>query len=266
MAFLMLLHEKIRLQRKVNTLTYKQLRASNKKERITKNIACLQKYYDKKTNNLQKQAQMLQSQATVFFQNQMGLGTQNQSFNPFNMNAGGGITSFVANQMLGSLLNGGNAIELPDGQGGKTSVKFDPDKFNTMMTEYMSGTLKEQIGDDKKGTGKYGSNGQYEKADVQAFMQAMTAAQNNQAQAQSICSQMSSQYQSNISVWLAAQEAQIEAEQDEVLLPLKAEETDMDLERESYEIQLKDAQARLDGIKQACDQGIKDSAPTFGLG
>ena len=40
----------------------------------------------------------------------------------------------------------------------------------------------------------------------------------------------------------------------------------MDLDKESCEAQLADAKARLESIKQACSEGIKDSAPTFGLG
>ena len=134
------------------------------------------------------------------------------------------------------------------------------------MSEYMTGGLKEQIGDDNKGTGKYGSNGQYDKVDVQAFMQAMTAAQSNQSQAQAMCSQMSSQYQSNMSIWLEAAKSQLEAEQDMELAPLEMKETEMDLDKESCEAQLADAKARLESIKQACSEGIKDSAPTFGLG
>ena len=99
-----------------------------------------------------------------------------------------------------------------------------------------------------------------------ALQSAMSVANSQVQQRQYASQQMSSQYQSNVSIWLQAQEAQLEAEQDEVLLPLKSEETEMDLERESYEMQLADAKARLDGIKQACSEGIKDSAPTFGLG
>ena len=57
---------------------------------------------------------------------------------------------------------------------------------------------------------------------------------------------MSAQYQSNVSIWLEAAKEQ--------------------LERESCEAQLADAKARLESIKQACSEGIKDSAPTFGLG
>ena len=78
--------------------------------------------------------------------------------------------------------------------------------------------------------------------------------------------QMSSQYQSNVSIWLEAAKSQLEAEQDMALAPLEEQETEMDLDKESCEAQLADAKARLESIKQACSEGIKDSAPTFGLG
>lgn len=263
MAFLMLLHEKMRLQRKVNKLTLRELKLSSRKERITKNISRVQKMYSSKMTQLEKQAQMMQSQFTVQLQNAWGLGTQNQIFNPM---GGSGITSFVANQLGSMLANGGKAIEMSDGNGGKTSVTFDQDKYNGMMNEYMSGTLKEQMDSSNKGTGKFGSNGTYSKVEVQAFMQALNAAQQQQSQAQMMSQQISSQYQSNMSIWLEAQKAQLEAEQDAALAPLEAEETDMDLEKESCESQLADARARLESIKSACSEGIKDSAPTFGLG
>lgn len=92
MAFLLLLHEKMRLKRQVNKLTLKQLRYGNRLDRMTKNISRVQKMYSSKMTQLEKQAQMMQSQASVFFRNQMGLGMDNQAFNPWNM-SGGGITS-----------------------------------------------------------------------------------------------------------------------------------------------------------------------------
>ena len=130
----------------------------------------------------------------------------------------------------------------------------------------MAGTLKAQTGEDGKLTGKYGADGTYTKEQFQAFSQAMQAAQGQQANAQMMQQQLSAQYQSNMSIWLAAQKAQLEEEQDAALLPLEAEETDIDLDNQSCEAQLADARARLDSIKQACSEGIKDSAPTFGLG
>ena len=209
---------------------------------------------------LEKQAQLMQNSFTTQLQNAWGLGTQNQMFNPM---MGGGITSFVANQ-LGAMLSGG-AVDISDGKGGKTSVDISG-VYQNMLSEYMAGTLKAQTGEDGKLTGEYGADGTYTKEEYQAFSQAMQAAQGQQANAQMMQQQLSAQYQSNMSIWLAAQKAQLEEEQDAALLPLEAEETDIDLDNQSCEAQLADARARLDSIKQACSEGIKDSAPTFGLG
>lgn len=262
MAFLMLLHEKMRLQRKVNKLTLQELRLSSRKERITKNISRVQKMYSSKMSQLEKQAQIMQSQATVFFQNQMGLGTQNQAFNPWNMN-GSGVTSFVLNQM-GSMLASG---QIPKDKDSKFDA-IDGTRFQEMLQDYYVTGLQQTKGTDGNylGDDKFGTDGKFTKDEVTAFKMAMSAAQNNQSQAQAMCSQMSSQYQSNVSVWLEAAKSQLEAEQDMALAPLEEKETEMDLDKESCEAQLADAKARLESIKQACSEGIKDSAPTFGLG
>ncbi len=262
MAFLMLLHEKMRLQRKVNKLTLQELRLSSRKERITKNISRVQKMYSSKMSQLEKQAQIMQSQATVFFQNQMGLGTQNQAFNPWNMN-GSGVTSFVLNQM-GSMLASG---QIPKDKDTKFGA-IDGSRFQEMLQDYYVTGLQQTKDADGNylGDNQFGTDGKFTKDEVTAFKMAMTAAQNNQSQAQAMCSQMSSQYQSNISVWLEAAKSQLEAEQDMALAPLEEKETEMDLDKESCEAQLADAKARLESIKQACSEGIKDSAPTFGLG
>lgn len=265
MAFLMLLHEKMRLQRKVNKLTLRELKMSSRKERITKNISRVQKMYSSKMTQLEKQASILQKQFTVGIQNSMGLGTQNQMFNPY---GGGGITSFVANQLGNFLSNGGQPIPL----GNDKTVSFSNQRIQEMMNDYYSGGFKPVY--DKEGdtsvsniTGYQGLSGNnYTKDEYACFQRALNAAQQQQSQAQMMCQQMSSNYESNISVWLEAQKAQLEAEQDMALAPLEAEETDMDLEKESCEAQLADAKARLESIKQACSEGIKDSAPSFGLG
>ena len=274
MAFLMLLHEKMRLQRKVNKLTYKQLRASNRKERITKNIERVQKYYSKKHDTLQKQAQLMQSQATVFFQNMMGVGAQNQMFNPFcYQNGNAGMTTAVAQVMSGWAQD---VSAHPD----KYKYKYNEDgtqkegqltgeRAAQLWNAYLNGQIAPEVVDQKQ-TGFYLINGDSSnKVNPQewaALQSAMTQANGQVQQRQQAAGQMSSQYQNNVSIWLSAQEAQLEAEQDEALLPLQAEETDMDLEKESCEAQLADAKARLESIKQACSEGIKDSAPTFGLG
>ena len=267
MAFLMLLHEKMRLQRKVNKLTLRELKMSSRKERITKNISRVQKMYSSKMTQLEKQASILQKQFTVGIQNSMGLGTQNQMFNPY---GGGGITSFVANQLGNFLSNGGQPIK--DAKGNEIADFNKDGRIQQMMQDYYSGGFKPVY--DKEGDTSASnikeyeglSGNKYTKDEYACFQRALNAAQQQQSQAQMMCQQMSSNYESNISVWLEAQKAQLEAEQDMALAPLEAEETDMDLEKESCEAQLADAKARLESIKQACSEGIKDSAPSFGLG
>ena len=258
MAFLLLLHEKMRLQRKVNKLTLRQLQLSSRKERITNNISKVQKMYASKQTQLEKSAQLWQSQMKNSIYNSMGLGMQNQMFNPM----GGGITSFVANMMGSMLHNGGKDIPLGDN---KTISSFSQQQYQEMMTDYMTTGLKESLNDEQQGTGKYGNNG-YSKDQVTAFMKAMQMAQAQQQQAQFYAQQMSSQYESNISVSLQAAHPQLEEEQNAALLPLEAEETEIEADNTTCEAQLADAKARLESIKQACSEGIKESAPTFGLG
>ena len=264
MAFLLLLHEKMRLKRQVNKLTLKQLRYGNRLDRMTKNISRVQKMYSSKMTQLEKQAQMMQSQASVFFRNQMGLGMENQAFNPWNM-SGGGITSFVLNQM-GGMLNSGQIKVNPtaDNKDG-TAVKIEPDIFQQMLQDYYTTGLKENLDADGKGLGTYGNN-KYDKNQKAAFMMAMQAAQRNQSQANMMCQQMSQNYQNNVSIWLEAAKEQLEAEQDAALAPLEMEQTDMELEKESVETQLAYAKERLQSIEQACSEETKNAAPKFGLG
>ena len=261
MAFLLLLHEKMRLRRQVNKLTLKQLRYGNRLDRMTKNIERVQKMYSSKQSQLQKMAQMMQSQATVFFQNAMGLGMQNQAFNPWNMN-GGGMTSFVLNQMGAMLASG----KIPSGKD-TTYAAIDSARYQEMLQDYYLGGLGQmKDADGNPVAGKFGTKGQFSEDEVKAFKMAMQAAQQNQSQAQMMCQQMSQNYQNNISIWLEAQQALLEEEQDAALAPLEAEETDMDLEQESCETQLADARARLESILLSCSVGINSSDPTFGLG
>ena len=262
MAFLMLLHEKMRLQRKVNKLTLRQLKASNRKERITKNIERVQKMYSSRMSRLDTEAKNAQNIFTQQLQRMSGLST---GLNPWNFGGAGGVSQFVINQMGGILQNGGKPIEIPDGNGGKTNVSFTPQLFQEMLQDYNVTGLAQNKEKDGTLSNTYGNN-KYTYDKVTAFKMAMQQAQMYQGQAQSMCQQMTAQYQSNISIWLEAQKEQLEREQEAALAPLEAQETEMDLEKESCEAQLADAKARLESIKQACSEGIKDSAPTFGLG
>lgn len=262
MAFLMLLHEKMRLQRKVNKLTLRQLKMSSSKERITKNISRVQKMYSSRISKLETDAKNAQSIFTNWIQQTSGLST---GINPYNFQGNGGISQFVLGQMAG-FLNGGIPVRQKDGK--DNTVTIAPDQFQAMMQDYyVTGLAQQRDKDDnnKLIDNKFG-NGGYSSDEVAAFKMAMNQAQQNQAIAQSYVQQSTTQYQSNVSIWLENEKEKLEAEQDAVLAPLEAEETEMDLEKESCEAQLADAKARLESIKQACSEGIKDSAPTFGLG
>ncbi len=260
MAFLMLLQEKMRLQRKVSQLTYKQLRASSRKERVTKNIEKVQKRYTKLETNLENQAKMYMSSFKNNIFNQAGLGCQGQMFNPA-MGMGYGITSFVYQQAM-ALATGENGVPIgTDADGNKITTNLSAEKFQECMNAYQSNTLVTR-GEDGKPVYPDG----IEEADYKAFMACMNQAQMNQQQAQAMCNNMSTQYDTNVSIWLEAQKARLEAEQDAALMPLYEMETEWDMEAQSAEVQLSDAKARLENIKQALSEGIKDSAPTFGLG
>ncbi len=203
----------------------------------------------------------MQSQASVFFRNQMGLGMENQAFNPWNM-SGGGITSFVLNQMGGMLASG----QIPKDKDNKFPA-MDQVKFQEMLQDYYtSGLGQYKDADGNPQEGKYGSNGQFTQDEVTAFKMAMQAAQQNQSQANMMCQQMSQNYQNNVSIWLEAAKEQLEAEQDAALAPLEMEQTDMELEKESVETQLAYAKERLQSIEQACSEETKNAAPKFGLG
>lgn len=260
MAFLMLLHEKMRLQRKVNKLTLRELKLSSRKERITKHISRVQKMYSSKMSMLEKQAQMAQSQFSVWAQQAAGLGTQN--LNPWNFGGAGGTSMFIMQNLAAWAAQG------TKDQNDNTIVSSD--RAAAMLQAYQQGGFQQNVDENNKpvkgAEWKDINGGTYSAQEYQAFQGAYNTAQQAQGMRQMQVQQMTAQYQSNTSIWLEAAKAQLEAEQDAALAPLEEEETDMDLEKESCEAQLADAKARLESIKQACSEGIKDSAPTFGLG
>ena len=260
MAFLMLLHEKMRLQRKVNKLTLQELRLSSRKEKITKNISRVQKMYSSKMSQLEKQAQIMQSQFSVWAQNAAGLGTN--GLNPMNFGGAGGVSNFIMQGLSAWAAQGTKDKD------GKSIVSSD--RAAAMLQAYQQGGFQannDENGKPVKDAEWKDINGQtYSAQEYQAFQGAYNQVNQMQSYAQMQVQQMSSQYQSNVSIWLEAAKSQLEAEQDMALAPLEEQETEMDLDKESCEAQLADAKARLESIKQACSEGIKDSAPTFGLG
>ena len=268
MAFLLLLHEKMRLRRKVNKLTLQQSRYGNRLDRMTKNISRVQKMYSSKMTQLDKIAQMAQSQFKAGLMNQMGIGTQ--GLNPMNFGGMGGTSIFavqgynkLASQLQGDGVNIGTDKE-------ENRIKLDNALpiIQAMVsgggaTQNYTDAAKKEINKEKPW-----KVGNYELTDEQynVLNNGIYQVKAGESQASFMASQISSQYESRVSLWLEAAKAQLEAEQDEALAPLEAEQTDMELEKDSVETQLTYARERLQALEQACSQEIKDSAPKFGLG
>ena len=253
----MLLHEKMRLQRKVNQLTYKQLRASSRKERITKSIEKAQKRYSRLESNLDNEAKRLQNMARMQFRAAFGLGVND--FNPYSslqQNTSGNFTA------VWGLM-----------QQGLQQANIDPN--DPLVQGFMNGKYRQITQDGQSiyvDTSEQPSDGKYtplSDSDIQTLQ--MVAQIQQQAQwgvsnLQSQCSTTQAAYENNVSIWLEARKEQLEAEQDAILEPLQAQETEWELEEKSIETQLQMARERLKNIEQACSEEIKDSAPKFGLG
>ncbi len=261
MAFLMLLHEKLRLQRKVNKLTLKQAQASSRKERVTKQIERIQKMYSKREANLDAQAKRMQNYASLQFKNFFGLSSGMMNMNPMAY-LNGGLNNMGVMQTLAQGIQSGQ-------------VKLENFSDMNEMMEYTNKYKKitqdgKQIWVDSSEQPTDGKYTEVTDPDIEAKMteanKLMNQASGVYQMNQSYCTNAISNYENNISIWLEYEKAQLEAEQDEALLPLQEQETEWDMESTSAETQLADARARLDSIKQALSEGIKDSAPTFGLG
>lgn len=212
-------------------------------------------------SQLEKQAQMAQSQFSVWAQNAAGLGTN--GLNPMNYGGAGGVSNFIMQGLSAWAAQGtkdkdGNSIVSSD----RAAAMLQAYQQGGFQANYEEGSTKPKEGAEWKDI----NGNTYSAQEYQAFQGAYNQVNQMQSYAQMQVQQMSSQYQSNVSIWLEAAKSQLEAEQDAALAPLEEKETEMDLDKESCEAQLADAKARLESIKQACSEGIKDSAPTFGLG
>ncbi len=260
MAFLLALHEKMRLTRRKNQLILRQTRNSSKKERITKRIENVQKMYSKKIANIDAQAKQAQSSFSVWLNNQMGLGTG--GLNPFGFGALGGMSQFVMNGMAQWAANGSK-----DKDGNQTVSAADATKI---WAAAQSGGFIQNIGED----GKPVAGAEYKAPDgttitkeqYQAYQAAMSQVQGMQQMAQYQNNMMTQQYQTNISIWQEAAKEELEAEQDAALAPLNELDTELDLEQQSIDTQLADVKARLESFDALVKDEIKNSAPTFGLG
>ena len=235
MAFLLLLHQKMSLQRKVNKLTLAQTSIGTRKERISKRIEKVQKAYAKKQSKLDAQAKLMTSQSNNWISQQM-MAMQNQ---------------YQTTTAMQALL--GNNTEYAN-------------LYKTMEEAYKKGEDSQAYKDAKVAW----ENAQKSEAFKNAYQQAQLQATeyNNQISVQrQMQQQMMNAYSTNfndqVSIWLEAEKQKLEDQEQLALAPLEDEDTQIDLEQASNEAQLSYAQSRLDAIKQALDSRAQE-APKFG--
>ncbi len=246
MAFLMLLCEKMKLTRKANQLTLKQLQYSNKVDRMQKKIKKRQDYYAKLEKQIERQATAYKNSANIFFSQQMGLGCNGVNLN--NMYG----TSMAAIQALSQWGNKdpmGNDIKPEDIE---------------IAQAYMAGQyeLDKETGDLKFKDGTI----VVKKDEIAKYQQIQQMANSQVMQRQTFASQMKNNYENNVSIWQQAAEEELAMQKECELDMLEEEQSDMEAEKESIELQLKLVEERKKNIEQALGQAVSDSAPKFGLG
>ena len=87
-----------------------------------------------------------------------------------------------------------------------------------------------------------------------------------QQQQQTMCQQLCTDYDTNISIWLEAAKAELEAQQDAALDPLNYEQTMLELDKELKDQRLTRINSELERYNELCKQEAQNSAPSFGLG
>ena len=262
MALLLAMYQKLRLIRQKNQLTLDLTKYSSKLDRVTKNIERVQKRYTSLFAQLDSQAKMMQSNATVMFQNMAGLGT-----NSVNLNNYSGMNGFTYGVMANMLKSD---IKYKDKDNIEHTIPMNSDIFKKMYSHYMTnGRFLTKMGDDNKPltdeNGNYIYQDDFTHEQVQAFTQAQQSASMQQQQAQMWVQTANQNYGNNVSIWLEAAKAQLEAEQDAALEPLSYEETMMELEKTQTDAKLKRVNEQIETYDQLVSQESEKTAPTFGL-
>lgn len=261
MALLLAMYQKMRLIREKNQLTLDLTKYTSGVDRIQKNIERTQKRYTSLFQQLESKAKMMQSQANVMFQNMAGLGTN--SVNPYNYS---GMNGYVYNVIGGMLKNGGYKYK-DENDVEQQLPGMSQQEIRDMMNEYMAnGKFLPKKDPDNEGQYLQNEYENWSPEQVNAFMTAMRTGQMMQQQAQMSVQNASQQYGNNISIWLEAQRAQLEAEQDAALEPLNYEETMMELSKTQAEAKLQRINAQIQSYEQLVSSEAQNSAPKFGLG
>ena len=246
----MLLHEKMRLQRKINRLTLKQLHFGNISDRMQKKVDKREKYYSKLEKQIERQANAYKNSMNMRISAQYGLG-----INGANMGLNGGTNGCL--QQILSQWNGEN--------------KYSGSSYrNDVVQAILSGQYKTErvANDDKSYTNKYTINGNTSitEEEYNAAQAAIQSANGAVSQMQAQANYMKQCYEQNVSIWEEAAKEQLDAQREWEMDLLAEEQADMEAEKDSIDAQLQLAQERKKNIESMLQQSIQDSAPKFGLG
>lgn len=260
MALLLAMYQKFKLTREKNNLSYKLARHSSKLSRLQDNISKKQKYYEGLLKKASQKATNFKNMFKLQLQNSCGLGTS--VFNPSQFNA-------FNNQAVGMLLMKGlkEGVEYKDNNDTSQIWKpADADKAYRIVMQF-GANAPQAVGADKKpiegyvGTADCNiSTDDYNKA-----LSIYTQATMYQQQQQQYVAAATQQYETNVSIWQEALEAQITAEQDSVLEAMEYEESMMELDKLNMETKLERIKAELESYTSLLSEEAKNTAPKFGL-
>ncbi|MCQ2753799.1 MAG: hypothetical protein MJ231_01995 [bacterium] len=259
MALLLAVFQKMRVIREYNEAVRESIGITSKIDRAKKNIANKQKWYQSLFSQIDSNAKMMQNNATVMFQNQLGLGCMGLSgvMNPMSYMQGG-LNGFICNFIGNALTQGGFKAN----KDAEPLEGMDKETIEGMFNEYMTNGTFLPKDKDKPSEG-YAN---YTEDQVAAFMTAMRNGQMAQQQAQMQLQQWNSMYQQDVTAWAENQKAMLTCQQDEELDALNYEETMLELDKAELDERMALLKAEKESYNQLCQEEARDAAPKFGLG
>ena len=251
MAFLMLLHEKMRLQRKQNKLTLKQLRYNHLVERKQKQVSNREKYYSKLEKQIDTQANVYKNMGQNFINNKFGTG-----LNSWNPNTLFSTATVGLNQNIYAWI-----LETATKQG------VDPELVHLYINQGQLGF--NQVTDPKNNnqvTGYQYNGGTIDAAKFKIITDIANQSKIISAQCSQVATQWNNEYTNNISIWAQAQKDALDAQKEWEMDLLAEEQGDLEAEKDSIDAQIQLIDEQKKNIEQRLGQAIQDSAPKFGLG
>ena len=238
----MLLHEKMRLQRKQNKLTLKQLRNGNMLSRMESKIKRREKYYSKLEKQIDTQATVYKNQMQMSINQQFGVGQYN------NMYGASGMNSIFTCPAL--------AANMPQFAGDPVLLNYVMQYGNSAFTKNSSGTFDATY--DQTITG-------IDQSAISEAVNYSTMMRQAQTQASAAAQNLKTVYEQQIEDWRTHQKEELEMQQEWEMDLLAEQQADYEAEKEGIAAELELVKQRKEAIEQELGQSIKDAAPKFGL-